>query len=429
MARASTEGPASSGGLDGVAAPYERKARLWLHRLESGLCGAKIGARASLAILAWVASSPRPWAQDWTPHQLAGNRCDVTTIRRALPALRKAGLIEELQPACHEARQAAVYRLTRNLPSFSSARGVGVFLTSQNAESPSPGSTPSGIDLESPTHPIVSVPNAVPGPSAPLPPDPGFPSEQEVPASSPSHSFAAPARVAGGNGASLEEKGLEPHSLAPKAEELARVIASLPGFDASGARHTAERVSKDALPAVLHAMKTQGHALLVKAEAESRACRPSSGKDPNPQGLLSSWMKRRPRQNIIQPAAILNRLKAEREEVLSRIGAISAWSRVTDPLRSNAAAYRAFGEWQNLKAAAPASDSPGFLDHFDAESAALRAFLVLAEVALGSKRRDLEAQLTARLHEAQLIAGSKVWARAWDHHWARAICNAWGLEL
>jgi hypothetical protein len=105
-----------------------------------------------------------------------------------------------------------------------------------------------------------------------------------------------------------------------------------------------------------------------------------------------------------------------------------AWEAVAEPLRAEPRARAAFEAWQRLKASAPPPDAPGFLDHFDAERAAFRDLVALAEARLGPRRDELREALAARLREAHLEEGTLVWKRAWDHHWARVVCEAWGIQ-
>lgn len=108
-------------------------------------------------------------------------------------------------------------------------------------------------------------------------------------------------------------------------------------------------------------------------------------------------------------------------------GAAPGWEAVKEPLRSDLRARALFAEWQRLRAAAPAPDAPGFLDHFDAERKAFRELVAAAEERLGEGAGPLREQLTARLAESRLEAGTLVWRRAWDHHWSRMVCEAWSL--
>jgi hypothetical protein len=36
--------------------------------------------------------------------------------------------------------------------------------------------------------------------------------------------------------------------------------------------------------------------------------------------------------------------------------------------------------------------------------------------------------LAEKLLAVDIAEGSIVWKRAWDHHFAKDVCNAWGLE-
>lgn len=118
-------------------------------------------------------------------------------------------------------------------------------------------------------------------------------------------------------------------------------------------------------------------------------------------------------------------------EALARVQApaeeLAEWTRVKSPLREDPKARAAFEAWLRLRASAPAPDSPGYLSHFDQEREAQRGLLDLAEAALGPEAEALRGGLTARLEEARLTPGTLVWTRAWNHHWARLVFEAWGL--
>lgn len=104
-----------------------------------------------------------------------------------------------------------------------------------------------------------------------------------------------------------------------------------------------------------------------------------------------------------------------------------AWSGVSEPLRSDPKARIAFETWQRLKASAPPPDAPGFLDHFDAERSARKALLALAEALLGTGLESARKELEERLMEAQLMPGSLVWKRAYQHHWDLRVAEAFGI--
>jgi len=109
--------------------------------------------------------------------------------------------------------------------------------------------------------------------------------------------------------------------------------------------------------------------------------------------------------------------------------AAGGWEAVREPLRSDLRARALFAEWKRLQAGVPPPDSPGFLDHFDAERKAFRDLVAQAEQRLGAEAGPLRDQLTARLAECRLQEGTLVWRRAWDHHWSRLVCEAWNLQV
>jgi hypothetical protein len=107
--------------------------------------------------------------------------------------------------------------------------------------------------------------------------------------------------------------------------------------------------------------------------------------------------------------------------------ALEGWDAVQEPLRSDPRARAAFDAWRRLQANAPLPDSPGFLDHFDAERKAQAELVRQADAALGPRREPLAASLEERLRESRLQEGTFVWKRAWEHHWSRLVCEAWGI--
>lgn len=106
---------------------------------------------------------------------------------------------------------------------------------------------------------------------------------------------------------------------------------------------------------------------------------------------------------------------------------LTGWEGVADPLRSDPKAWAAFEALRRVQAGAPAPDSPGYLDHFDAERQARRALLDLAEAALGARAEALRDALRERLRDAKIPEATLVWQRAWDHHWGRTLIEAWNL--
>jgi hypothetical protein len=109
------------------------------------------------------------------------------------------------------------------------------------------------------------------------------------------------------------------------------------------------------------------------------------------------------------------------------VPALEGWDSVLEPLRSDPRARTCFEAWRRLQATAPLPDAPGFLDHFDAERKALGELVKLAEAALGPQGEEVGRGLRQRLLESKLQEGSFVWKRAWEHHWARLVCEAWRI--
>ena len=105
------------------------------------------------------------------------------------------------------------------------------------------------------------------------------------------------------------------------------------------------------------------------------------------------------------------------------------WAQVQLPLRDDPAAKAAFELWQRLRASAPSPESAGYLAHHDEEREARTALLALAEAALGPAAETLRAALRQRLAAADMKEGGLVWKRAWSHHWARLVAQAWALPL
>jgi len=121
------------------------------------------------------------------------------------------------------------------------------------------------------------------------------------------------------------------------------------------------------------------------------------------------------------------KLRAALQRAEAETPALAGWDAVREPLRADPRARVAFEAWRRLQAAVPLPDSPGFLDHFDAERKALGELVAVAEGALGPHAEGIATALRERLLEAQLKEGSFVWKRAWEHHWSRLVCEAWGI--
>jgi hypothetical protein len=105
-----------------------------------------------------------------------------------------------------------------------------------------------------------------------------------------------------------------------------------------------------------------------------------------------------------------------------------AWEAVKLPLKENPRAKVAFEAWMRLKSGAPSPESSGYLDHLDSERRAYKAFVEIAAESLGPRRAALEAELAKMLRSVDIPEGSAVWKRAWEHHFSKEVCAAWGLE-
>jgi hypothetical protein len=73
-------------------------------------------------------------------------------------------------------------------------------------------------------------------------------------------------------------------------------------------------------------------------------------------------------------------------------------------------------------------DSSGYLEQLDAERRAYRHFVEIASEALGPNRTSIENKLKEKLRSVDISEGTVVWKRAWEHHLAKDVCQAWGLE-
>jgi hypothetical protein len=152
---------------------------------------------------------------------------------------------------------------------------------------------------------------------------------------------------------------------------------------------------------------------------------------------MEAYFERRARRPRPRAFVALSHLDKDLDKVLKLREALQraeveapdtgGWEAVQEPLRSDPRARSAFEAWRRLQAAAPSPDSPGFLDHFDAERKALAELVGLAEAALGPRAEAISADLRERLAASKLQEDTFVWKRAWDHHWSRLVCEAWGI--
>ena len=154
-------------------------------------------------------------------------------------------------------------------------------------------------------------------------------------------------------------------------------------------------------------------------------------------GAMEAYFERRQKRAGARTFVSLSHLEKDvakavkLRSALKRDNAPSAgsaeWEKVKEPLRSDPKVRLAFETWKRLQASAPTPDAPGFLDHFDAQRQAFRDLAALAEARLGLEAGPMREALTGRLVESKLQEGTLVWKRAWEHHWARIVCEAWGI--
>jgi hypothetical protein len=154
---------------------------------------------------------------------------------------------------------------------------------------------------------------------------------------------------------------------------------------------------------------------------------------------MGSFFERRAKRPRPRAFVAISHLKKDVEKAmafrwaLARAGGAAeadfpAWDSVLSPLKSDPRAKVLFEAWMRLKDGAPSPESPGYLDHLDSERRARAAFVEMAAEALGPSRTALEAGLAERLRSVEIKEGTMVWKRAWEHHFSKDVCVAWGLE-
>jgi len=157
-------------------------------------------------------------------------------------------------------------------------------------------------------------------------------------------------------------------------------------------------------------------------------------------GAMEAYFERRRKRPGARTFVALSHLAkdvakaAQLQAALRRAGAGAPeggaeWERVKEPLRSDPRVRALYEAWKRSQAGAPSPDAPGFLDHFDAQRKAFKELAAQAEARLGAEAVPLKAALAGRLAESKLAEGTVVWQRAWDHHWSRIVCEAWGIPL
>jgi len=154
-------------------------------------------------------------------------------------------------------------------------------------------------------------------------------------------------------------------------------------------------------------------------------------------GAMETYFARRAKRPRARGFVALSHLEKDvakavtLREVLKRAEPVTVdlagWESVKEPLHSEPRARVAWEAWRGWQANPPSPDSPGFLDHHDGERKAFRALVEVAEGALGPQAEGLRQELKQRLEASKLLEGTPVWRLAWEHHWSRVVCQAWGI--
>jgi hypothetical protein len=181
----------------------------------------------------------------------------------------------------------------------------------------------------------------------------------------------------------------------------------------------------EALDTLLRRAKSlEGFGLISVVRATAKKVGSTKGKGGSPARLFG-WLVTKGPRDLAREAEREDRRR--QQEVKSSPAFDMAWEAVREPLRSDPKAKSAFATWKGHQVDAPLPDAPGFLEHFDRDRELFRKLLALAEAHLGNRVESLEAALRARLLALKLHEGTLPWKRAWEHHWAVAMCEAWAI--
>ncbi|MDR1840907.1 MAG: hypothetical protein LBQ86_03175 [Holophagales bacterium] len=154
---------------------------------------------------------------------------------------------------------------------------------------------------------------------------------------------------------------------------------------------------------------------------------------------MESFFERRAKRPRPRAFVTLAHLKKDVEKAMSLRRAISRagdaivtrfpeWGSVKAPLNSDPRAKAAFEAWMRLKHSAPTPESSGYLEHLDSERAAHNIFVYIAADALGPKLGAIKTNLAEKLKAVDIQEDSSVWNRAWNRHFSKDVCAAWGLD-
>ena len=154
---------------------------------------------------------------------------------------------------------------------------------------------------------------------------------------------------------------------------------------------------------------------------------------------MGTFFERRAKRPRPRAFVAMSHLKKDVEKamslrrVVSRAGdAIKVdtpeWVNVKEPLKSDPKAKSAFEAWMQIKCSPLTPESSGYLEQLDSERRAYRHFIDIASEALGPSRTSIESKLKEKLRSVDISEGTVVWKRAWEHHFAKDVCQAWGLD-
>jgi hypothetical protein len=228
-----------------------------------------------------------------------------------------------------------------------------------------------------------------------------------------------------------QEAPCEPPSIEDEITRL--VMAKRPSLDRSGVRKMAETVVPT-LPKKFDPMAFFRHLYAVVEDSCDR--RDSRGKiHTNIDGYLLKTLSN-PYQGTIEAA-----FRSYRRNPQAHLDP-TYWqppvpvaqdpaqypAKFQELIRLDPKAKELYDALRALKATCLAPDAPGFLDHFDKECRVFKDLVAVGEERLdASVAESLRKDLHASLVESKLPEGTLVWRRAWDHHWSRIVCNAWGI--
>lgn len=156
-------------------------------------------------------------------------------------------------------------------------------------------------------------------------------------------------------------------------------------------------------------------------------------------GALNAYFDRRDKRARPRTFVALKHIAKDVEkasklqEALRRAGPAlepsADWDSVAPPLREDGQARSLFQAWRRASAALPEPTDPAYLERFDEVREALSRLAAQAERCLGHEAEELRGQLRQRLLDAELKEDGPLWARAWRHHWTKAVLGRFGIPV